>query len=142
MVTELKNYSTVIPVVAVALIGGDRRILLQLRKRGGEHGGLWEFPGGKIEPGETPETAIVREIAEELGVAPGAGQRSCRSPAPRETDPGARPYVILLYTCRAWAGEPQCHVGEEIAWFAPAELAGLAMPPLDVPLARALIETI
>jgi 8-oxo-dGTP diphosphatase len=140
----LQKNSTVIPVVAAALIGGDGRILLQRRRLGGEHGGLWEFPGGKIDPGESPESALIREIEEELAVRldPGSlvpvafASDPALPPAPRA------PYVILLYMCRAWAGGLRCLDGEEIAWFAPGEILDLAMPPLDVPLARALIATI
>ena len=128
-------------MVAAALVGGDGRILLQRRRLGGEHGGLWEFPGGKIDPGESPESAIVRELAEELaiGVDPGDLEPvdfATESAAPRLA---RKPYVVLLYRCRGWRGDPHCLAGEEIGWFRPAELAGLAMPPLDAPLARALI---
>ncbi|MBW8784925.1 MAG: (deoxy)nucleoside triphosphate pyrophosphohydrolase [Novosphingobium sp.] len=140
----MQKNPTVIPVVAVALLAGDGRVLMQRRPQGGAHGGLWEFPGGKLEPGETLESALIREIGEELGIvldgatlAPLAfASDPVQPPAPRET------YVILLYTCRQWSGAPRClegtERGAEIAWFAPAELDGLAMPPLDRPLAAAL----
>jgi 8-oxo-dGTP diphosphatase len=136
----LQNLSTPVLVVAVALIDRAGRILLQRRRLGGEHGGLWEFPGGKVEPGESPQTALVREIDEELGLridsrdlAPLSFASDAEAPLlPRKA------YVILLYTCRVWQGEAECREGEEIAWFAPEALDGLAMPPLDYPLAAAL----
>ncbi len=128
-------------VVAVALISGDGRILMQRRRRDRAHGGLWEFPGGKIEPNEMPEAAAAREIAEELGakLEPSALQpvgfasSGAGPPFPRQ------PLVILLYACRQWQGEPQCLDAEEMAWFAAEQLEHLAMPPLDYPLARALV---
>ncbi len=141
---RLEKNSTVIPVVAAALIRPDGQILLQRRRLGKAHGGLWEFPGGKIEPGESPESALIREIEEELGVlldpdslVPLAfASDSAQPPAPRE------PYVILLYTCRKWDGEPHCLDGEEVAWFAPDRVAGLDLVPLDIQLARALLDGI
>ncbi len=123
-----------VPVVAAALLRGDGRVLMQQRRLSGEHGGLWEFPGGKIEAGETPDRALVRELAEELGivVAPTGLEPLSFAAMPGE------PVVLLLYTCREWTGEPVCLDGEAIGWFTPAEVLGLSMPPLDVPLARAL----
>jgi 8-oxo-dGTP diphosphatase len=137
---SLENFSTPVLVVAVALIDRDARTLLQRRRIGGEHGGLWEFPGGKVEAGETPQAAALREIEEELGVRLDPALLTPLSfaadtempPAPR------RPHVIMLYTCRRWQGEVECREGEEVRWFAAGELAGLAMPPLDYPLAAAL----
>jgi 8-oxo-dGTP diphosphatase len=126
-------------VVAVALVGVDGSVLMQRRRLGRAHGGLWEFPGGKIEPGEIAEEAAVREIAEELGLAIRA---SSLRPVGFASDPGVagKPSpLILLFRCDDWAGEPQCLDAEEIAWVAPQALAGLAMPPLDYPLARALL---
>lgn len=149
LVNNLEKNLTLIPVVALALIDESGRVLLQQRRRSGAHGGLWEFPGGKIKPAETPEMALVREIDEELAIAidplslvPLAfASDPAQPPAPRA------PYVILLYTCRAWLGVPQCLAGESIAWFSAAALAEMArqavmMPPLDVPLAQALLRVI
>ena len=129
-------------MVAAALVGGDGRILLQRRRQSGEHGGLWEFPGGKIDPGESPESALVREVAEELAIAIEPSKLepvafAIESEAPQIA---RAPYVVLLYRCLAWRGDPHCLAAEEIGWFRPGEFAGLAMPPLDVPLARALME--
>ena len=127
-----------IPVVAVALIDHNNRVLMQRRKLGGAHGGLWEFPGGKVEPAETADAALVREIEEELGVTLDRSELAPVTFATRAGDP----YVLLLYLCRAWQGEVACLDGEEIGWFDAGALAGLAMPPLDVPLAQAVKEVL
>ena len=140
-VTTLPNFSTLAIVVAAAMIREDGRILVQRRKFGSRHGGLWEFPGGKIEPGESPESALLREIREELGVVldPGSLDPLTFSSDPALPPQPRDPHVILLYTCRVWQGEPSCLASEEVGWFAPAEIPDLAMPPLDYPLARALL---
>jgi 8-oxo-dGTP diphosphatase len=118
-------------------------VLMAQRPHAATHGGLWEFPGGKVEPGETPEGAAVRELAEELGVAidPGAlipvGFASGPGSMPPEGR-GGRAIVILLYACRNWQGEPQAHEAEALGWYAPDAVHTLAMPPLDYPLAKKL----
>lgn len=127
-----------VPVVAVALVDGAGRVLLQQRRLGGRHGGLWEFPGGKVESWETPEQALLREIREEIGIGLGA-LRAAAFASDSELDADRRdPHLILLYLCREWHGEPRCLEGEAIGWFAPAEMTALPMPPLDRPLAAAL----
>jgi len=140
----MENNPTFVPVVAVALIRPDGQVLMQKRRRGAEHSGLWEFPGGKVECGETPESALIREIDEELGIrldvaalAPvGFASDPAQPPAARQ------PHVILLYSCRHWHGEPACLDAEAIGWFALDALKQLAMPPLDIPLAAALKNSI
>lgn len=119
-------------VVAAALIDRAERVLVQRRPRQAQHGGLWEFPGGKVEPGETLAAALVRELAEELGivVAPEACQPAGFVDAP--------PIVLLLYACRAWTGEPVAGAGAALRWVDRAALAGLAMPPGDQALLGAL----
>ncbi len=121
-------------VVAVALTNGEGRFLLQRRPAGKQHGGLWEFPGGKVEPGETPRAALVREVNEELGIAldPGAIQPAAFADGAAATHEGG--IVILFYSCRRWQGKPVATDGATIGWFAPGEAARLAMPPLDIEL--------
>lgn len=140
----MKKIPTFIPVVAVALLAEDGKILMQRRRLGGSYGGLWEFPGGKIEHGETAETALIREIREELGCVLISGDLFALtfSSDPSEPPTPREPYVILLYTCRKWQGELRCLDGEAIAWFAADELVNLPMPPLDIPLAQALMRSI
>ena len=130
----MKGIPTIVPVVAAALIDGSGRVLLQQRPTGRSHAGLWEFPGGKVEAGESLETALLREIAEELGITlDPAGLE----PLSFASTPGNH-HVVLLYTCRAWAGEPQCLDAAELGWFSVSAIAALPLLPLDVPLARAL----
>lgn len=131
---SLQKNPTTIPVVAVALVDANGCVLMQRRPLGKAHAGLWEFPGGKVEPGETAVTALVREIAEELGVALAPADLSWLATARL---PG-EPHEITLYLCRRWQGEPQCLDAAELGWFAPDSLDSLPLPPLDVPLAKAL----
>jgi 8-oxo-dGTP diphosphatase len=131
----MKKIPTVVLVVAVALLNDAGQVLMQRRRRGAEHGGLWEFPGGKVEVDETLGESLCREICEELGIALNP---AALEPLTFATSPD-QPHVILLYTCRYWTGEPACLEGEEIAWFAPEAVLSLDMPPLDVPLAQALL---
>ena len=121
-------------VVALALIDQSGRVLMQRRPANRQHGGLWEFPGGKLEAGETPVFGLIREIEEELGL--GLAEPDLHWLA-QARDPAAG-IVINLYRCRRWGGDPQCLDAQVIGWFAPAELDGLAMPPLDWPLAEAV----
>ena len=130
----MQKIPTVVLVVAVALLNGSGEVLMQRRRQGTDQGGLWEFPGGKVEPDETLAESLCREISEELGIALSPASLH---PLTFATSPD-QPHVILLYTCRDWTGQPVCLDGEEIAWFAPERVLSLDMPPLDVPLALAL----
>ena len=124
-------------VVAAALIDGDGRVLLQQRAPGRAMAGLWEFPGGKIEPGERPEAALTRELAEELGIAVEEEALAPMTFASAElelADGGKRDLLLLLYCCRAWRGEPQALDATALRWARPAEMHALAMPPADAPL--------
>lgn len=120
------------PVVAVALVDGDGRVLVQQRPAGKPMAGLWEFPGGKLEPGETPEAALIRELDEELGIAVAS---ACLAPAAFASQPlGARHLLLLLYVCRKWQGRPQARHATALKWVRPVELHALDMPPADAPL--------
>ena len=119
-------------VVAAALVDGDGRVLLQRRAPGRAMAGLWEFPGGKVEPGERPEAALVREIEEELGIGV---ETTALTPAAFATaDNAGRHMLLLLYLCREWSGEPRALDAAALAWVRPADMAALPMPPADEPL--------
>lgn len=123
-------------VVAAALINPDGRVLVQQRSAHRSMPGLWEFPGGKVEAGETPEHALARELGEELGVSLDAAALSPAAFASERL--GDRHLVLLLYTAREWAGEPQALDAAALRWVTMDEMRGLAMPPADVPLVEAL----
>lgn len=126
-------------VVAVALTDADGRVLLQRRPPGKALAGLWEFPGGKIEAGETPEAALVRELAEELGIVV---NRQALSPIGFASAPLAdRHLLLLLYRATRWRGEPQPLEASDLAWTMPTDMHHLAMPPADVPLVAALLRS-
>jgi 8-oxo-dGTP diphosphatase len=121
-------------VAAVALIDADGRLLVQQRPEGKPAAGLWEFPGGKIEAGETPETALIRELREELGIDTDA---ACLAPATFASEPSDHSdkyLILLLYVCRKWRGIPQSLEGGALRWVRVQELHGLAMPKPDRPL--------
>ncbi|MBM3928081.1 MAG: (deoxy)nucleoside triphosphate pyrophosphohydrolase [Sphingomonadales bacterium] len=119
-------------VVAVAMVDADGRVLVQQRPAGAQMAGLWEFPGGKIDAGETPETALIRELDEELGVAVA---QACLAPAAFASEPlGDRHLLLLLYVCRKWDGIPQPRAATALRWVYPAQLHALDMPPADRPL--------
>jgi 8-oxo-dGTP diphosphatase len=125
-----------LPVVAVALSDAQGRVLIAQRPFDKEHGGLWEFPGGKIEPDESPEAALVRELREELGVtvAPEHLEPLTFSSAGR----GKRHLLLLLYRCTAWEGEARALDAAAIRWVLPAALADYDMPPADLPFVSVL----
>lgn len=128
----MKNNPTLL-VVAAALVAPDGRILLQQRAPGRAMAGLWEFPGGKVEPGERPEVALVRELAEELGieVEEDALQAACFASAPN----GDRHMLLLLlYICRAWEGDPAPLDATALQWVQLEQMRALPMPPADEPL--------
>ncbi len=118
-------------IVAAALIDAKGRVLVQKRPEGGNMAGLWEFPGGKIEAGETPEHALIRELHEELGVSVEAENLSPACFASAEN--GQRHMILLLYICREWSGDPVLNHASAMAWHMPADLRHLAMPPADIP---------
>lgn len=119
-------------VVAAALVDADGRVLLQQRPPGTSMAGLWEFPGGKVEAGEAPEAALVRELEEELGIVTHA---SCLAPAAFASEPlGGRHLLLLLYVCRKWQGQPEALHATALRWARPAQMYALDMPPADLPL--------
>src|SRR5476649_670614 len=126
----------VVLVVAVALIDADGRVLLAQRPAGKSMAGLWEFPGGKVQGGETPEAALIRELAEELGIDVAA---SCLAPFAFASHRYADFHLLMpLYVCRKWQGMATSREGQRLAWVRPARLDDYAMPPADKPLVAML----
>jgi 8-oxo-dGTP diphosphatase len=123
-------------VVAAALIDAAGRCLLQKRAAGKSMAGLWEFPGGKVEIGETPEAALVRELSEELGILVDVADldASCFASEPME----GRHLLLLLYICRVWVGDPLPLDAAELRWVSVEHITSLDMPPADKPLALML----
>jgi 8-oxo-dGTP diphosphatase len=122
----------ILMVVAAALVDSDGRVLVQQRPAGKPMAGLWEFPGGKVESGETPESALIRELGEELGIDVEA---ACLAPAAFASEGlGGRHLVLLLFALRKWRGVPEARHASALKWVRPLELHGLAMPPADKPL--------
>lgn len=119
-------------VVAAALVDADGRVLLQQRSAGRDMAGLWEFPGGKVEAGELPEAALIRELKEELGIET---DTACLAPATFASAPlGERHMLLLLYICRKWRGTPEALDAAALAWVRPPQMFSLQMPPADKPL--------
>ena len=123
-------------VSAVALVDADGRVLLARRPAGKPMAGLWEFPGGKVNPGETPELALIRELKEELGID---ASESCLAAFTFASHRYSDFHLLMpLYICRVWKGTPKPREGQELAWVAPARLADYPMPPADRPLCAML----
>jgi 8-oxo-dGTP diphosphatase len=124
--------SDILLVAACALIDADGRVLLAKRPRGRPLEGLWEFPGGKVEAGETPEAALVRELDEELGITVA---EKCLAPLTFASHSYEAFHLLMpLYACRKWDGEVAAKQGQELAWVRANRLADYAMPPADEPL--------
>jgi len=134
--TEAEPGRPILLVAAVALIDPDGRVLLAERPAGKHLAGLWEFPGGKVQPGETPELALVRELAEELGIDV---HESCLAPFTFASHPYADFHLLMpLYVCRKWSGIVIAREGQRLAWVRPARLGDYPMPPADKPLVAML----
>ena len=119
-------------VTAVALIDADGRILLAQRPEGKSLAGLWEFPGGKVEAGETPEAALIRELREELGIET---KESCLAPLTFASHSYDDFHLLMpLFACRRWQGIPTPREGQTLAWVRAADLRNYPMPPADIPL--------
>lgn len=122
----------VVLVSAVALIDPDGRVLLAKRPEGKSMAGLWEFPGGKVEEGETPETALIRELQEELGIDTWA---SCLAPLTFASHSYEDFHLLMpLFACRKWDGTPQSREGQTLKWVKANEMRNYPMPAADVPL--------
>jgi len=119
-------------VSAVALVDADGRVLLAQRPEGKSMAGLWEFPGGKVEQGETPEAALVRELQEELGIDT---WQSCLAPLTFASHAYDDFHLLMpLFICRKWQGIPQPREGQLLKWVRPMALRDYPMPPADIPL--------
>ena len=119
-------------VSAVALIDADGRVLLAQRPEGKSMAGLWEFPGGKVEIGETPEVALIRELREELGIDTWA---SCLAPLTFASHTYDDFHLLMpLFACRKWEGTPRAQEGQTLKWVFARDLKSYPMPPADIPL--------
>lgn len=122
----------VVLVAAVALVDVDGRVLLAQRPEGKSMAGLWEFPGGKIEAGETPEAALIREMKEELGIDI---QSACLAPFTFASHAYETFHLLMpLYLCRRWQGTPRSLEGQALKWVRPREMGDYPVPPADVSL--------
>ena len=128
----------IVLVAAVALVDADGRVLIAKRPEDKQLGGLWEFPGGKVEPGERPETALIRELKEELSIDV---TESCLAPLTFASHAYENFHLLMpLYVCRRWKGMALGAEGQELAWVRPLKLRDYAMPPADIPLIAHLID--
>lgn len=127
-------------VVACALVDSDGRVLVAARPSGKSMAGLWEFPGGKVEAGETPEAALIRELKEELSIDVTAACLAPLSFASRAYDEFH--LLMPLYVCRKWDGQIAPREGQETQWLRPRDLFDLPMPPADKPLIAALRDAV
>lgn len=135
---QMERIPTMLWVVAAVIRDEAGRILLQQGLPGKRHAGQWEFPGGKVDSGETPRDALAREVREELGLALDPAAMQPIGFAEEPAAEGRPALVLLLYTCGAWQGVPQALEGQEWGWFSENDAASLVMPPMD----RALLATL
>jgi len=131
---------TLLVVTACALIDPDGRVLVSQRPEGKSMAGLWEFPGGKIEPGERPEEALIRELKEELGIDV---KEECLAPLTFASH-AYEDFALLmpLFVCRRWTGVPTGREGQALKWVSPLRLRDVPMPPADAPLIPMLIDLV
>jgi len=125
-------------VVACALVDTDRRVLIAQRPEGKHMAGMWEFPGGKVEGGETPEAALIRELREELAVET---KEACLAPLSFASHSYEHMHLLMpLYVCRRWQGTPAAREHQALKWVRPQALRNYPMPPADEPLIAALCD--
>lgn len=125
-------------VVACALIDADRRVLIAQRPENKTFAGLWEFPGGKIEAGESPEAALIRELEEELGIST---KQACLAPLSFVSHSYENFHLLMpLYVCRKWQGQPHAKEHQALKWVRPQVLRDYPMPPADEPLIASLCD--
>jgi 8-oxo-dGTP diphosphatase len=128
----------VIVVVACALVDADKRVLIAQRPEGKTLAGLWEFPGGKVEPGERPEATLIRELQEEIGITV---KEACLAPLTFASHAYEDFHLLMpLYICRRWDGEVVAREGQNLAWVRANKLRDYKMPPADIPLIPHLID--
>ncbi len=128
----------VVLVVACALVDVDKRVLIAQRPQGKAMAGLWEFPGGKVEAGERPETTLIRELHEELGITV---KEACLAPLTFASHAYDDFHLLMpLYVCRRWDGEVTAREGQTLAWVRANKLRDYPMPPADIPLIPHLID--
>lgn len=119
-------------VVACVLVDVDGRILIAQRPEGKHLAGMWEYPGGKVEPGETPEASLIRELGEELGINV---TKACLAPLTFASHTYETFHLLMpLYVCRRWEGPVQCLEHQALKWVFPRDLSGYEMPPADEPI--------
>jgi 8-oxo-dGTP diphosphatase len=122
----------IVTVAACALVDADGRVLLAQRPEGKPMAGLWEFPGGKVETGETPEQTLIRELEEELGIVV---KEACLAPLTFASHTYPDFHILMpLYVCRRWDGTVTAREGQRLSWVRPNRLRDYPMPPADVPL--------
>jgi 8-oxo-dGTP diphosphatase len=140
MVEADMNGVRIVVVAACALVDVDGRVLVAQRPEGKTMAGLWEFPGGKVDDGERPEAALIRELKEELGIDV---SEACLAPLTFASH-GYDDFHLLmpLYVCRRWKGEVRPQENQALRWVRPKRLRELAMPPADLPLIPHLIDTL
>jgi 8-oxo-dGTP diphosphatase len=134
--TAAERAPPLVLVAAVVLVDADGSVLLAQRPEGKQMAGLWEFPGGKVDSGETPEAALIRELREELGIDVAA---SCLAPFTFASHAYPDFHLLMpLYVCRKWSGIPMAREGQRLTWVRPDRLADYPMPPADKPLVAML----
>mgnify|MGYP006163133021 FL=1 len=133
---ESAGQKPILLVAAIALVDADGRVLIAQRPKGKHLEGLWEFPGGKLRDGETPEGALIRELNEELGIDV---EHTCLAPLSFAShDYGEFHLLMPLYVCRVWSGAPRGREGQQLKWVRPSKLTDWPMPPADAPLVAML----